>query len=210
MIRINLIAPERTVQKKRSAAPAAPGALQTSLLFFLFLAVAAVACLGGWWLTTARLNELQGKITAAEKRQTELRAIKIQVEEFEKKKTLLETKVALIEKLKAEQRGPVHMLDEISKALPDFVWLTSLDETAGALRLRGESNSLTSVADFISALQRSGWFPSMDLVDSKESNSIVTFELSGRFVDPEAAAKAKEFEAKTARSASARPGAARN
>ena len=62
------------------------------------------------------------------------------------------------------------MLDEISKALPDFVWLTSLDQTGAAVRFTGQSNGLTAVADFISALQRSGWFPTVDLVSSTEAD----------------------------------------
>ena len=78
-------------------------------------------------------------------------------------------------------RGPVHLLDELSKALPDFVWLASLDQTGNQIRLGGQSNSLTSVADFITALQAAGadqygcgkvnpldrslcWFPEVNLV----------------------------------------------
>ena len=83
------------------------------------------------------------------------------------------------------------MLDEISKALPDFVWLTTLDETTGDLRFPGQSNSLAAVADFISGLQRSGWFPQVDLVSSQEDQSIVNFTLTGTFKDPEVAAKEK-------------------
>ena len=59
----------------------------------------------------------------AEQRQRELQAIKKQVDELELKRATFQRKVDLIERLQAEQQGPVHMLDEISKALPDFVWL---------------------------------------------------------------------------------------
>ena len=76
---------------------------------------------------------------------------------------------------------PRNMLDEISKALPDFVWLTSLDQAGGVLNFKGESNGLTAVADFISNLQRSGWFPKVELNDSKEDKGIVTFKLTADF-----------------------------
>ena len=66
------------------------------------------------------------------------------------------------------------MLDEISKALPDFVWLTNLDQTGADVKLTGQSNSLTSVADFITALQRTGWFPSVDLVSSDQQDARTT------------------------------------
>lgn len=187
MIRINLLAPERATEKKKTktAAPSAPGAFQAYLLLTVFAGGAAFLCAALWWLKTAELKRLDASITAAEKRQRDLQAIKVQVDAFQAKKTLLERKVELIERLKAQQKGPVHLLDEISKALPDYVWLTSLEETAGRLTFAGESNSLTAVADFISALQRSGWFSQVDLVSSTENNNIVAFNLAGTFKNPE-------------------------
>ena len=99
------------------------------------------------------------------------------------------------------------MLDEISKALPDLVWLTNLDETAGNVKFTGESNGLPAVAAFIEALQRSGWFPSAELVSAKEPNTIYTFNLAGSFKDPEVAALEKERAAQAAAQAATPPGA---
>lgn len=192
MIRVNLLAPERPTQKKKKAAvTAAPGAFQAYLLLTLFGGGAAFLCAAGWWYKTSQIKDLDQRIEAAKKRQRELQAIKAQVDAFQAKKQLLENKVNLIERLKNEQKGPVHMLDEVSKALPDYVWLTQMEQSGTGVRFQGESNSLTSVADFISALQRSGWFPSMDLVSSQEQNKIVQFQLAGTFSNPELAAKAK-------------------
>jgi type IV pilus assembly protein PilN len=121
------------------------------------------------------------------------------VAQFQQKKAILENKVLVIEQLRLSQKSPVHMLDEVSKALPDYVWLTSLDETKGSLRFAGQSNSLAAVADFISALQRSGWFPAVDLGTSQEASNLVNFTLVGAFKDPEVAAKEKAIaEAKAA------------
>jgi type IV pilus assembly protein PilN len=201
MIRINLVAPERATEKKKKTVsmPSAPGAFQAYLLLTLFAGGAAFLCAALWWLQTAKLRDLDSRIAADEKRQRDLQAIKVQVDAFQKKKTLLERKVELIERLKAQQKGPVHMLDEISKALPDYVWMTSLDEAAGRVTFAGESNSLTAVADFISALQRSGWFSQVDLLSSTENNNIVAFTLGGTFTNPEEeAAKARAAAAQAA------------
>jgi Tfp pilus assembly protein PilN len=111
------------------------------------------------------------------------------VDALEAKRATFQRKVDLIEKLKADQSGPVHLVDEISKSLPDFVWLTALEQTGDNVKLTGQGNGLTSVADFISALQRSGWFPAVDLVSSTEDQNIVTFALQATFKDPEVAAK---------------------
>jgi Tfp pilus assembly protein PilN len=83
-----------------------------------------------------------------------------------------------------------------------------MDETRGAVRFSGQSNSLAAVADFISSLQTSGWFPTVELVSSKEQNALVTFVLQGNFVDPEVAAKQKAA-AEAAAAAGPPPGAQR-
>jgi len=191
MIRINLVAPERK-SKAKDKGPALPaGALQSYLLLALFAGGALVLCAGAWWLQFNTLLGLVARIVADQKRQKDLEAIKQQVDQFQQKKALLENKVLVIEQLRLAQRSPVHMLDEVSKALPDYVWLTSLDENRGAMRFAGQSNSLAAVADFISGLQRSGWFPQVDLGTSQQAANLVNFTLTGTFRDPEVAAKEK-------------------
>jgi type IV pilus assembly protein PilN len=192
MIRINLIGPERATKKAKAAGPSLPaGALQSYLLLALFAGGAALVCAGLWWIQTSKLQQLDTQIAANEKRQRDLQAIKQQVDEFEQKRAILKNKVATIERLRMAQKSPVHMLDEISKALPDYVWLATMDETAGAVAFVGQSNSYAAVADFIVALQRSGWFPVVDIASAKDEGNIVNFNLTGSFKDPELAAKEK-------------------
>jgi len=197
MIRINLLAPDRKAAKKK-AAPSAPGALQAYLILGFFILGAAALCLVGYLWKSATISDLNKKITAAETKKKSLQAIEKQVQDFEKKKAELENKKGVLAKLKADQRAPVHMLDEISKALPDFVWLTALDETNGNVKIAGQAVSLSQVADFMTGLQRSGYFPTMELESSKQVDTTVAFNLSGRFQSPEAAARQKELEAKAA------------
>jgi type IV pilus assembly protein PilN len=214
MIRINLVGPERTTKTKTKAASAGPampaGALQSYLLLALLVGGALVLCAGAWWLQSNKLRDLDTRIAADEKRMRDLQAIAQQVAQFQQKKAILENKVLVIEQLRLLQKSPVHMLDEISKALPDYVWLSTLDETQGNLKFGGQSNSLAAVADYISALQRSGWFPTVDLGTSTEQASIVNFTLTGNFKDPEVAAKEKaiaDAKAAAAQAAAAtRPG----
>ena len=188
MIRINLLAADRPTKKKK-AVSSAPGAMQAYLILAAFAGLAAVICLGAYFFMSNQIKELDANIANAEARQRQLQEIKVQVDALERKRATFQQKVDLIERLKAEQSGPVHMLDEISKALPDMVWLTGLDQGPLGVRLTGQSNGLTAVADFISALERTGWFPTVDLVSSTEAQNIVTFALNARFVNPEVAAK---------------------
>lgn len=187
MIRINLLAAERGPQKPAGGTgpKAAPGALQAYLLIGLFAGLALLGSGAAYWFKNSEIQELDAKIKTAEKRQKDLEAIKAQVQAFERKKALLDAKVELIERLKSQQTGPVHMLDEISKALPEFLWLTNMEQAGAAgagLTFRGEANGIPAVADFISNLQRSGWFPKVDLVDTqRDANGIVRFTVSADF-----------------------------
>jgi type IV pilus assembly protein PilN len=193
MIRVNLTGAERATQKRKGGGgpPGAPGAVQAYLFLALFGGGAALLCAALWWYESAKIRDLDSQITVAEKRQKELQAIKVQVDALEAKRATFQKKVDLIERLKAEQTGPVHMLDEISKALPDFVWLSAMDQTGPTVKFTGESTGLTSIADFIAALERSGWFPNVDLSSSQEANSIITYVLTSTFLNPEVAAKQK-------------------
>jgi type IV pilus assembly protein PilN len=198
MIRINLLAADRPTKKKKAAS--APGSVQAYLFLGLFTVGAVTLCALGYLWQSAQLKKLDSDIAAAQQRQRELQAIKKQVDDLEAKRATFQRKVDLIERLKAEQSAPVHMLDEVSRALPDFVWLTGLDTTgppgSSSVRFQGQSSGLTPVADFISALQRSGWFPTVDLVSSTEQNNIVTFALQASFKSPEVAAKEAEAAAR--------------
>jgi type IV pilus assembly protein PilN len=195
MIRVNLLGTERPTKRsagggtsKRSA-PSAPGAVQAYLFLTLFAGGAAALCGAGYLWKSKQIRDLDTEITKAEARQRELQAIKAQVDALEAKRATFQRKVDLIERLKAEQSAPVHMLDEISKSLPDFVWLGGLDQTGPAIKFSGQANGMPAVADFIAALQRSGWFPSVELGTFAENANVATFDVQAQFKSPEVAAK---------------------
>jgi type IV pilus assembly protein PilN len=204
MIRINL-AQEKAAKTKTKAGPPGPsiptGALTGLVLPFLFIAASLLLIGAAFWVQSNKIKDLESRIAADEKRQKDLEAIKQQVDQFQQRKAILENKVLVIEQLRLAQKSPVHMLDEISKALPDYVWLTGMTETRGSVQFQGQSNSLAAVADFIGGLQRSGWFPVVDLGTATEQRSIVNFTVTGSFKDPEVAAKEKAAAAAAAAAA---------
>src|SRR4051812_40397386 len=207
MIRVNLLAADRPTQKSKKSAssstPSAPGAVQLYLFLVVFVGGALAACAFGYFYITGKISSVNKEIVEKQDRLAKLQQIKKQVDEFQAKKKMLEDKIALIEKLKADQSAPVHLLDELSKALPDFVWLTDMQQTGNSLVIRGNTNSITSVADFITNLQRSGWFQ-VELRSTVEQNGLVAFELAANFTDPTIAAK----QAAAAAAAAAAPPAA--
>jgi len=207
MIRINLLATERKTEKKRAAV--APGVLQAYLFLGLFGGGALLVAAGLYWIKSSAIAELDGQIAQAEQRQQQLQAIKRQVDEFEAKKRLLEQKVKVIEDLRTQQTDAVHLMDELSKALPDFVWLTQMQQTGNTIRLQGQSNSISAVADYMSNLQASGWFPSVDLEQTQEqNNNVVNFSLVATYLNADAARAKAEAEAAAKQAAGQPPAAA--
>lgn len=218
MIRINLIAPERTAQKKKAATPGAGSAYGFLLLFG---GGAAAVCGILWFLESSKIESIEKEIKKAEAEKTRLESVAKKVAELDNKRTVLKAKVKVITDLKDAQGGPVHMLDEISKALPDFVWLSTMTQTGQTIKFGGQSNNLTAVADFIGRLQQAGekckpedktgcWFPRVELETSAEANNIITFSLGADFRNPTTAQKDKEAAAKaTTPTPAAAPAAAK-
>jgi type IV pilus assembly protein PilN len=212
MIRVNLLAADRPTQKSKKSSsaspslPSAPGTVQLYLFLVVFVGGALAACTFGYFYITGQISKVNKEIVEKQDRLAKLQQIKKQVDEFQAKKKMLEDKIALIERLKADQSGPVHLLDELSKALPDFVWLTEMSQTGNTLAIKGNTNSITSVADFITNLQRSGWFQ-VELRSTVEQQGLVQFELAATFTDPTAAAKQAAAAAAAAAAAPAAPAA---
>jgi type IV pilus assembly protein PilN len=74
------------------------------------------------------------------------------------RRKLLESRVALIDELRKGQSAPVHMVDQVSRALPDMTWLTGLTQSGYTLTITGRCLTLTSLSDFIGNLEASRYF----------------------------------------------------
>ena len=159
MIKINLIseAPTATVTKRKRT-EFSLGAKQGDIILVVVLAI-AVAVSGTWWflLKSKRsdLKELQRQRTAE---RNELQPFIDKVEELEAKRTLLKRKVDVINDLKNKQHGPVRIMDEVSRALPELVWLTQLKLAGNSLTLTGQAMDENAVANYYSNLDSSPFF----------------------------------------------------
>ncbi|MFQ5789617.1 MAG: PilN domain-containing protein [Acidobacteriota bacterium] len=118
---------------------------------------------------------------------TRLQAIITQVNEFQAKLKELEEKTELIERLTREREGPVRMLDDISAQLPDFVWLTALNQAASTVTIDGMAASYVSIADYIKKLEESEYFRNVELIDARQDREFTAFTIRSEVVTPRAA-----------------------
>src|SRR4029450_279949 len=93
------------------------------------------------------------------------------------------------------QTGPVHVLDEIARAVPDRLWLTELAQKGDEVTLPGVTMSLTGVSDFVANLESSTWFKKpVDIIDSEmatdpRTGDLVKFSVKATVNNPAAPAK---------------------
>jgi type IV pilus assembly protein PilN len=182
MIKINLLTEKFTPARVSTRLP---GASSRNLIFAV-LGVLTVAAIGYlWYSNTSTLSRLDADLVEAKAERESLQKIIRQVEEFDAKKQELSQKIDIISDLKKRQAGPVHLLDEVSKALPNLVWLTAITQRGDGIQLDGESITLNAVADFIENLRRSRFIESPDLANSVERQGIVVFNITFLFKQSE-------------------------
>ena len=123
MIKINLLAVDRERTKRKSKFQIGQ---KITVGCSLILVVAALGV--GWWFWYLQRTstDLDEQIAAAQQETQRLQSIIQQVQQFEARRAQLQQRVTLIEQLRKGQTGPVHLLDQISRALPDAMWLTDL------------------------------------------------------------------------------------
>ena len=158
MIRINLLTEAKAAAARKRAPMLPTGARLNNLVFAggIALGVLYIAIMG-FALTSKRraLNEEIGKARIEAER---LKSIIEEVKGYEVKKASLEEKINLINQLKTNQKGPVRLMDEISRTLPDLVLLSALDATGNLLTMRGKTLSPNAVATYLENLKKSPFF----------------------------------------------------
>jgi type IV pilus assembly protein PilN len=186
MIRVNLLATERRAGKAASAGFQAGQKMMLIGSVVLVMTVAGV----GWryWAIGQEKAQVAREIDAAIREEARLQEILKQVQEFENRRKLLETRVALIDELRKGQSAPVHMVDQISKALPEMTWLTSMQQSGGyTLTMQGRCLSLTSLSDFIGNLEASRYFiRPVEIIETKteatdKGPELIAFTIRGTF-----------------------------
>ena len=111
--------------------------------------------------TSIRVNERRRLDTEIGKARIEADRLKSIIEEvkgYEIKKASLEEKIDLINRLKTNQKGPVRLMDEISRALPDLVWLSGVEVAGNSVTVRGKTLSPNAVATYLENLKKSPFF----------------------------------------------------
>jgi type IV pilus assembly protein PilN len=124
----------------------------------------------GWYWLNGEVGRLESTIKQTQAELKRYEDLAKQVDKYRAEKKRLEEKIQVIETLVAAQAGPVRLLDEISKALPNEVWLTSINRTGKRLEISGIAFSNFNVAGVMTNLGKaSDVISNVDLVVSEKT-----------------------------------------
>jgi type IV pilus assembly protein PilN len=189
MIRINLLG---QIRPKASRRPVDTGAALPVLFIGagLLLGVLVLGFLFYSW--QQQLNTENSKIKTLQAQKTDLESIKQQVESFDKQKQVLQQRVSTIEQLQHDRTGGQDLLDMVANTVSrtENLWLTTMTRKGSNLSLEGSSASVNAVANFITALKRSGYFQKVEIKETKQDDKntgvqTFVFQLSAEITPPQ-------------------------
>jgi type IV pilus assembly protein PilN len=192
MIRINLL-PVRELKKQAG--------LRQQLDIFCAATVAMLVGVGLVWMIDKRtLGQLEAEKAGWRIELDRLKPIVDEVSALERRETFLNTRIETIQRLRSNQRGPVHVLDELSRNLPEQTWLETIDEGGGVYKVAGYALTNFAVADLLRNLQRSKEFAGVDLVSSEQviiatreiKKFIIQFQRAAGLTKPDATPSAAQ------------------
>ncbi|HMI50345.1 MAG TPA: PilN domain-containing protein [Candidatus Saccharimonadales bacterium] len=175
MIRINLLGQNRP---KSSRGPVNTGAA-LPIVFIGAGVVLGAAVLFFFYMTLQKqLNETNDSIKKLTAEKTQLEQTKLQVEAFDKQKVILQQRVSTIEQLQKDRTGAQELLDMVANTVSrtENLWLTTMTRKGSTLSMDGSAASINSVANFITALKRSGYFQKVEIKESKQDERNTTVQ----------------------------------
>jgi type IV pilus assembly protein PilN len=155
MIRINLL-PVKAAQKKEKLKGQLFAAMASVAVTVVLCVLAYLQMLT--WVQDAREQVEQKKLEI-----TKLMKTIGEVNEYKKRQEDLRAKLDILDKLDKSRIGPVMILDELYKAMPEKLWLVLFRESGGSASLSGVAINEETVALFMRNLEDSSQFSSVSL-----------------------------------------------
>lgn len=165
MIKINLLPSKKKPARKVTD-------LQKQLVIGAAVLAAVVGVMVFYWkYQTGVIENLERQKTAAEARLRDQENMLKEVKNVEAERTQYQEKIAVVQQLKKNQSGPVRLLDEISRALPAGVNITSLTESTNNISLEGQAFGNNEVVRFIDNLKASPLLTAVNLLETSQAKT---------------------------------------
>src|SRR4029434_3029138 len=117
---------------------------------------------------TLELSGLQSELASL---RADLQALNVKIKEvgdLQSKIKDLRSKNKIIENLNKKKSGPVLVMENLSSATPNSLWLTDLRESGGNVTMNGLAVDNQTIADFMKAIPLSKHFSNVELVETTQ------------------------------------------
>jgi len=153
MMRINLL-PSKQVKTRRGQ--------QSQQMLYLAAVLLLAALIGNYlWYSSrdAALTALNREAAGLKQQIAEKSRIIQEVESINSRRTEVEKKLAVLEALRTAKSGPVKMMEALSQATVDKVWLREFSQAGGGVQVKGSAVSNEDLAEFMRGLANVVWTP---------------------------------------------------
>ena len=183
MIKINLLSGAKRGAVRRVPAIKLEG-FSGGQNLLLILIVGLAISFAGWryYSLSAESKRLDQDLEVAREQLMKVEDDRKAIDVLKAKKADFQKQIDIITELKNNQQVPVKLLDEVSRNLPDFLWLVSMNETGNQLTFSGRATTPNAYANFYNNLDASPFFRDVGKISYTAATDDVTFSLSARFV----------------------------
>lgn len=177
MIRINLL-PREERQARRNIRLPKLGTLMPALVLVLVISLFAAVSV----FQTLQIGRLKVDIARAEQEAEKLRPQIQTIQDLTQKREELQRRLTVISDLDKGRLQRVKLIDELSRCVPEHLWLGSYEETGSKVQIEGVTFSNLLVADFMTRLEASPLYGNVDLVVAEkgtiDQRNVVKFKIT--------------------------------
>jgi type IV pilus assembly protein PilN len=181
LIHINLIPEVQVAGTRRfNASRTAIGIIFALAASFSLMTVTSI-------VQGVRIRAVRADTESLQEEARQLQPLIQRIDQLTRERQAVRQRLDVIEDLDQNRFERVRLADEMSRRLPEQVWLTSFTESQGSIVITGITFSNLSVAEFISRLERSVLYTDVDLVVSRRGNvdehEVINFTITARQQD---------------------------
>lgn len=183
MIRVNLLtgAKREPVRRAPSLKIEGFGGSQ-NIILVVVLGLAVSFSAWRYYTLSAESTRVDQDLEVAREQLKKVEDDRKAIEILKAKKVAFQKQIDIITTLKNNQQVPVRLLHEVSRNLPDFLWLVSMQEAGNQLTFSGKSTTPNAYANFYNNLDASPFFQEVGKISYTADRDDVAFSLSARFM----------------------------
>ncbi len=195
MIKINLLGVAQPPSSKGPSMGGPPAPIITQIVVFVGAVIIFFGIVGVLYkIWSNQADNLAKDMTRERTRHAALAVVQAQNLQYQQQLKDLETRINVIQQLQASRVGPVELMSSLGSVVNQTsdIYLYTMSPVGGRYQLKGQSNTVDSMANFLAYLQKSGAFDDVKLEqfyeDDQQTRLTFKFTLSCTFVSAAAAA----------------------